>query len=355
MNNFLKKLKRKAGLSPGSLVYIGDEALENISISLINFDSEKLLILDDINIYECIKFLEDPSITWMNIAGIHDPKLIHFLGERLNIHTLIQEDIMNSSMRSKLDDFKNVLFLVLRMLTPQNGKLSKIKDEQISFILGKNYVITFMESKQEYFQNVLERLSVANSRIRQNGADYLFYCLVDCVIDYYFVILEHVDYQLEIIEKELFDKPTPNTLRKIQHKKRELTSIRKAIWPLREVISNLFHTGSNLITDSTKTYISDVYDHTIQIIDTLESFREISSGLMDVYMSTMSQKLNEVMKVLTVVSTLFVPLTFIASIYGMNFVNMPILKWEYGFDFSLALMGVVALIMLFYFKRKNWI
>lgn len=355
MNNFLKKLKKKAGLPPGSLVYIGEQAIENASVSLINFDDEKLIILEDVNIQKCIEYIEDPSITWMNISGIHDQKLIHFIGEKLKIHALIQEDIMNSSMRSKLDDYKSVLFLVLRMLTPVNGNLSKIKDEQISFLLGKNYVITFMETKKEYFHTIIDRLTISNSRIRQNGADYLFYCLVDCVIDYYFIILEHVDIELESIEEELFGKPTQNTLKQIQKKKRELTYIRKAIWPLREVISNLLHTSSPLIADTTKIYISDIYDHTIQIIDTIESFREISSSLMDVYMSSMSQKLNEVMKVLTVVSTLFVPLTFIASIYGMNFTNMPILGWTYGFDFSLVLMGVVALIMLFYFKRKNWI
>ncbi len=343
------------GLPPGSLIHIGREPIESVHISLIEYDTTSCVSYDRVSVKTCIELLKKPTITWINVRGTHDAQIIAEFGKNLNLHPLMLEDIMNTGQRSKLDDYKSTIFIVLRMLKYSVNYKYMIEDEQISIILGDTFVISFTEDREELFQSVIDRLHVAGSGIRRRGADFLCYCLVDSIVDNYYYILERVDEQIDHLENEMSTGSSKIILQKIQNKKKEITGLKKAIWPLREVINRFLRSESDLVKNSTKAYVQDVYDHTIQIIDSIESFRDISASLLDIYMSTMSQRMNEVMKVLTIVSTLFVPLTFIASIYGMNFKNMPELETQNGYYVILTVMGCIATGMILYFKKKRWL
>lgn len=353
-SKIIKARVRKAGLPPGSLVASADRKTDKIHVTVFDYNAEKLVEHQNASLEKCLLALQSSAVTWINICGIDDIQTIELVGRRFGLHPLLLEDIMSSGQRSKLDDYKDTLYIVVKMLT-YNEEKQQVEDEQVSLVLGKNYLISFLESKNNIFAPIYDRLRPQNSRIRQKGADYLCYTLIDCLVDNYFLILEKVDGKLERLEEELIQQPTPKTLQKIQRTKREITLLRKSIWPMREVISNFRRIETPLIQDSTKLYIHDVYDHTIQAIDAIESFRDIAGGMLDIYLSNISQRMNEIMKVLTVITTIFVPLTFIASIYGMNFDNIPELHHPYGYYGVLSVMGTVTLGMLYYFKRKDWI
>lgn len=350
----MKKLSKKVGLPPASLVYVGNGLQQNIQISMIEYDSLQLTIKDNISLDECFRYLQTPAVTWINICGIQDSDVLKAIGKKFGLHGLLLEDVMNTTQRPKLDNYKEHLFIVLRMLKFVEGS-DKISNHQISIVLGKNYVISFLETCQLSFQNIRESILSGKEKIRSSGADYLCYSILDCIVDQYFLILEGIDDQLEGVEEALLQQSGPAIMRRIQHLKKEIILLRKSIWPTREVVNNFQKLDSPLISSTTKVYLQDLYDHTIQAIDTIESFRDISSGMLDIYLSYMSQRMNEIMKVLTVVSTLFVPLTFIASIYGMNFDNMPELHWKWGYPLTLCLMALAALGMLFFFRKKKWI
>lgn len=354
MSKILKKRIKKPGLSPGSLIHIGEKGAEAVSISLIDYDAHKLLEKKNASLKECLISLNSPSPTWINITGIHDIRTIETIGRHFGLHPLILEDIMNSGQQSKLDNYKDTIYIVVRQLI-YNDMKQCVEDEQVSLILGKNFIISFLESNNNVFAPVYDRLRNPKGRMRQRGPDYLCYALIDCLVDNYFLILEKVDDNLESLEEELFYHPTANTLKDMHQAKRELILLRKAVWPMRGVISNFRRMESPLIQNATKLYIQDVYDHTIQAIDTIESFRDITSGMLDIYLSNLSQRMNEIMKVLTIVATIFVPLTFIASIYGMNFKHMPELDWEWGYYAILGVMGLICIVMLYFFKRKKWL
>ena len=349
-----KSRAKKVGLPPGSLIPLGDKKAEKIHITVFDYDATTFIEKKDATIQECLSCLETNRMTWINICGVEDVQAIEMIGRRFGLHPLLLEDIMSTGQRSKLDNYKETLYIVVRQLS-YNDEKQTVVDEQVSLVLGKNFVISFLESKNNVFSPIIERLRPDRSRTRQRGADYLCYTLIDCLVDNYFLILEKVDGNLENLEDELVKSPTPNTLLQIQHAKREITLLRKTVWPMREVISNFRRIESPLIQDTTKLYIHDVYDHTIQAIDTIESFRDITSGMLDIYLSNISQRMNEIMKVLTVVATIFVPLTFIASFYGMNFEYIPGLHWQYGYHAVLGMMLALSLIMLYFFRKKGWI
>lgn len=354
VSKVLKTRIKKVGLPAGSLIPSNGKLSDQIHISAIDYDAHRFVEKKDLSIQECIHFLKTPSITWINVCGIGDTQTVEVIGRHFGLHPLMLEDIMSAGQRSKLDNYKDTIYLVVRMLTYNNEKQTA-EDEQVSLILGKNFVITFLESQNDIFSPIRERLQQPKSRLRQRGPDYLCYSLIDCLVDNYFLILEKVDEKLDKLENELFNYPEPGTMQKIHHAKREITLLRKSVWPMREVISNFRRLESPLIQDPTKLYIQDVYDHTIQAIDTIESFRDITAGMLDIYLSNLSQRMNEVMKVLTVVATIFVPLTFIASLYGMNFDYLPELHWKWGYYTVLGGMLIISLLMLLYFKRKRWI
>lgn len=357
MSKYLKNRSRKAGMSPGTLLRSSEIRTEEIKISVIDYDKDKIAESENATIEECLIFLDTPSITWINIQGVHDPKMIEALGKHFKLHPLMMEDIITTGQRSKLDDYKTTIFIVAHMLTFNEKSNSKnsIVDEQVSIVLGPNYVISFLESHHDIFNPIRERIHNEHSRLRTSGADYLCYALIDSIVDNYFVILEKFDDKLVALEDELETRPTPKTLHNMQVTKRDIILLRKAVWPMREVISQFRRLECPLVKDETKVYMHDVYDHTIQAIDTIESFRDISAGMLDVYLSIISQRMNEIMKVLTVVSTIFVPLTFIASLYGMNLEYIPELHWKWMYPTVLGLMLTLVGGMLYFFKRKHWI
>ncbi|MBA3956955.1 MAG: magnesium/cobalt transporter CorA [Parachlamydiaceae bacterium] len=349
-----KKRSKKAGLPPGALVHVGNIVNPKIHISMIDYDPAHLVERDDITAEECVQFLHTPSVTWINVRGIHDSSVLKTIGKHFDLHGLLLEDVMNATQRSKLDDYKSHIFIVMRMLTFRE-ELDILEDEQISVILGPNYVISFLENTKDIFEPIRNRIRSGSTRIRSMGADYLCYAIIDSIVDNYFVVLEAVDKKLDDLEDTLMHAPKPTVMNKIQRAKREIILLRKSVWPMREVVNSFRRLETPLISSATQLYMHDVYDHTIQAIDTIESFRDIASGMLDVYLSNMSQRMNEIMKVLTIVSTIFVPLTFIASIYGMNFDHMPELRWQWGYYFTLGIMGTAALGMLIFFRRKHWI
>ena len=279
--------------------------------------------------------------------------IIEKLGKCYNLHPLLQEDILNTEQRPKMEDFGDYLFLALKMLNyDENGV---IEAEQVSLVLGSKYVISFQEHEGDVFNSIRERIRKKKGRIRKSGADYLAYALLDAIVDNYFIILENIEERIEATEKLLTANPATETLQSIRELKKDAIFLRKSIWPLREVISNLEESESPLIHESLGAYLRHVYDHTIQIIDTVESLRDTISGLLDVYLSTLSNRMNEVMKVLTIFASIFIPLTFIAGIYGMNFTFMPELDWQWGYFAALCIMALAAGAMLVYFKRKKWL
>jgi len=348
-------MSRKAGLSPGALVHVGKKKIEKARIRIIDYDESQLQEREAKTIEECFPFKEKPTVTWINIDGLHEVDIIEKIGKHFDVHPLVLEDIVNTGQRPKMEDFDSYIFVVLKMLY-YDEKENEVTAEQFSLILGSNFVISFQERVGDVFNPIRQRIRSAKGRIRKMGADYLAYCLVDTIVDSYFGILEKLGEEIESIEEELVHNPTPETLQTIHNLKREMIFLRKSVWPLRELISELERGESSLIHESTGIYLRDVYDHTIQVIDTIETFRDMVSGMLDIYLSSVSNKMNEVMKVLTIFAAIFIPLTFVAGIYGMNFEYMPELKWHWVYPEAFwGTIAVLAGVMLFYFKRKRWL
>ncbi len=354
MTRITRKRKKKAGLPPGTLVYEGERKVEKVRITLIDYDEKRFQERDIEKIEECFPFKEEPTVTWINIDGLHDVELIEKIGTYFGIHPLVLEDIVSVGQRPKMEEFDDYIFFIIRMLSYDEAK-GEIESEQVSLILGKNLVISFQERIGDVFQPVRERLRGRKARIIRHGADYLAYALLDVVIDNYFSILERVGDRVEAMDDEIVDNPVPETLAEIRRLKREMIYLRKSVWPLREVVSALERTETELIADSTGIYLRDVYDHTIQVIDTVESLRDMISGILDIYISSVSNRMNEVMKVLTIIATIFIPLTFIAGIYGMNFEYMPELKFHWSYHIVWGVIVIVGITMMIFFRRKRWL
>ena len=353
MRHIIKKASKSKDLPPGSLVYIGDKKAEKPEISIIDYTSKDLKEIQCKKIEECFKYKSKRSVTWINIDGISNTETISKIGKNFDLHPLVLEDILNTDQRPKIEDYGDYIFIVLKMLChDENNKLSI---EQISFILTRNMVISFQETKGDVFNAIRERIRKNKGRIRKMGADYLIYSLIDSIVDNYFSILEKVSEKIEIIEDKLIENPEPELVQDIHKLKREMIFVRKSVWPLREIISGILREESKLIRKTTNVFLKDLYDHTIQVIDTVETFRDIISGMLDIYMTSISNRTNEVMKVLTIFAAIFIPLTFIAGVYGMNFSVMPELNWTWGYPMALIIMISVATVMLIYFKRKKWL
>ena len=347
-----KKVSQKAGLPPGTLIHVGEKKLENAIIRLIDFSEEGFEEKELESIEECLPYREKESITWINVDGLHDTGLINIIGTRFNLHPLVLEDILNTEQRPKLDDMDDYLFIVAKMIY-FNPDDDSMKFEQISFILWENYVLTFQEDIGDVFDPVRERLRKGKGRIRKMGSDYLMYTLLDALVDSYYNVLEKIGDRVETIEDDLMDSPEPETLQLIHNMKRELVFLRRSVWPIREIIGSLERGESDLINEKTKIFYRDVYDHTIQVIDTIETCRDIVSGMMDLFLSSVSNRMNEAMKLLTVFATIFIPLTFIAGIYGMNFEFMPELKWHWMYPAVWAGMIIIGIGLFLWFKRKK--
>jgi magnesium transporter len=353
MQRFIKKRSKKSGLPPGSLVHIGEKA-QRVGITMITYGDDGVQVRDLTEIEDCILFRERPFVTWINLDGVHDVETVRRLGECYGFHHLILEDILNTDQRPKMEDFGEYMYIVMRMLSL--GEKDEVISEQVSLILGQSFVISFQEGREgDVFNPLRERLMNDKGKIRTMGADYLVYSLMDAVVDNYFFIMERLGERVESLEADLVSHPTPDTLNSLHYLKRELLLLRKSVWPLRDVFSSLERRESPLITDAVRMYIRDIHDHIIQVMDVVETFREMLSGMLDIYLTSISNRLNEVMKVLTIIATIFMPLTFIAGVYGMNFDHMPELRWKLGYPLVLLVMLGIGVVMLVLFKRKRWL
>jgi len=341
------------GLPPGTLVHIGKKRMEEVKISIIDYDEEHLQEKETKSIEECFPYKNKPTVTWINVDGLHEIKVVEEIGKCFNLHPLILEDIVDTDQRPKIKDFRDYIFIVLKMLY-YDKKDNEIQVEQVSLILGKNYVISFQEREGDVFNAIRERIRNNIGRIRKLGADYLVYALIDAIIDNYFIIIEKLGEKIENLEDKVSSRPKPANLQVIHRLKRDLIFLRKSVWPLREVISILERGESSLILESTNVYLRDIYGHTIQVMDTVETLRDMTSGMLEIYLSSVSNRMNEIMKMLTIVATIFIPLTFITGIYGMNFRYMPEIKWFWGYPIVLLGMLIIGIVMLIYFKRKKW-
>jgi magnesium transporter len=349
-----KKSKFKIGLAPGALVFTGDKKIDSGSISILSYDEEDFFeektTLEDLpNILKTKR-----KVLWIDIDGLHEVALLEKIGALFGIHRLTLEDILNVNQRPKMEVFDDYIFAVLKMIqcpTPE----SDIEEEQISFILKDNILITFQEKKGDLFTYVRERIVEFKGNIRKRGGDYLLYALLDAVIDNYFLVLENVGEKIDVLEASAMNNPNTETLNNLYHQRREMAELRRTVYPLREVIGGFDKYADHKISAETKPFMRDLYENTIQVIETLEVFRDMSSGVLDLYMNSLSNKMNNVMKVLTMISTIFIPLSFVAGVYGMNFQNMPELRWEHGYFYVLAGMASATIGMLFFFRWKKWI
>lgn len=355
MRRLFPRRPKAPGLSPGTLIHVGQKKSEAIRISYLEYSGADYFAEGEITAIDELASAANPeTVTWINVAGLHQIEIIEAIGQSFGIHPLLLEDILNTEKRPKMEQYDHYLYVILKMIHWQDD-LAAIDTEQISIVLGNSFVLTFQEQERDVLDPVRRRIREGTGRIRDSGADYLAYALIDVIVDHYFVILENMGENIERVEEELVIDPDVETLQKIYNLKREMLFLRRAVWPLREIIGRLQRGDSPLFQEESLIYLRDVYEHTIQVIDTVETFRDIVSGLLDIYLSSVSNKMNEVMKVLTVIATIFIPLTFLTSLYGMNFSFMPELAWRWGYPTLWGVMLVITGAMLIYFKKKDWL
>lgn len=354
MRRFFYKTATKVGLSPGSAVHVGEKKAEKIRIRVIEYDEKHLVEKEVDSISECLPFLGTKATTWINVDGLHETKLFEDMGKSFDIHPLIIEDILHTNQRPKVEEFDKYIFAVLRMFR-FNEETTEFQSDQFSLVLRSDCLITFQEAYGKVFEPVRNRIRSGKGRIRKMGTDYLAYALLDTIVDNYFVILEKVSEKIEKLDEEVTNSPSSPTLKEIHKLKSGITYLRKSMWPLRELVGTLMRVESKLIGKDTQIYLKDLYDHTMQVAESLDTFREMVAGLLEVYLSNQSNRMNEIMKVLTIFAAIFIPLTFVAGIYGMNFEFMPELRWHYSYPIVLGIMLIAASIMLIFFKRKRWL
>lgn len=354
VRSMFRESSKRAGLPPGQPLYTGVRTDIPFNISVFSYNSHELIEKENISIEELKNLSASDNFLWVNIEGINHVEQVKLICDFYEIHPLTMEDILSVEQRPQIDESENYLFVALKMLQFDQEK-RKTLGEQVSFILRKNMVITFQEKKGDTFEAVRVRLRAGKGRIRNDGSDYLLYALIDTVVDNYFVVLEKFGDELEEIEERIMLQGRKRDFSMLYELKREMIHIRRSVWPLREVVSKLERDDIKLIKKSTRIYIRDVYDHTIQAIDSVETYRDFISSLSDLYQSVISNKLNEVMKTLTILSAIFIPLTFIAGVYGINFENVPEFSWDYGYAYFWILIIAVGSVTGIIFKIKKWI
>lgn len=354
MARISKRRLKKIGMPSETLVYTGDQVGGKIKITLIDYDEQTFEERPVRTADECAIYRTKPTATWINVDGVHDPAAMERLGGCFGLHRLVVEDILSVVQRPKVEDYGDYLYIVLKMLT-YDDREGRVVPEQVSLVVGDNFLLSFQEGMAgDAFHLLRERLRTGRGKVRKMGVDYLAYSLLDALVDGYFFILEKLGDRIDVLEEELIVKTSRSGVEKLYRLKRELLFLHKAVWPLREVISSLQRRESPLIHQTTTPYLRDVYDHVVQVIDSVEIYREMLTEMLDTYLSSVSYRLNEIMKVLTIIATIFMPLTFLAGVYGMNFRHMPELEWKYGYLFVWIIMAGIGIAMGFYFKRKKW-
>lgn len=354
MGRLLQGSAVRPGTAPGTLEHRGTQKVDRVRISYFDYDATEFSEGEVDSIRDCLGFADSERATWVNIEGVHDVEVIRALGDRFGWHPLMLEDIVSLNQRSKAEDYEDYLYIVLPMLR-WNEELGAVEAEQLSLVLGKRYVFTFQERPGDVFDTVRERLRGAKGRIRARACDYLAYALTDAVVDSYFGILERIGDVTERLEEEVLLAPRQETMQRLHQLKRELISVRRGVWPLREMLSALARAEGDHFTKETRVFLRDVYDHAVQVVDIVEALRDVVSGAVDLYLSSVSYRTNEIMKVLTVMASIFIPLTFCAGVYGMNFDYMPELHYTWGYPALLGSMAVMALAMLAFFRWKSWV
>lgn len=351
-HKLLKKRGRKLGSPPGTLIHVGEARQTTTRIQRIRYDEEHL---DEQEVLATTRFVPPDRVTetlWIDIDGLHDAEVIRQFGEDFGIHPLVLEDIINTDQRPKIEAHEDYTYVVLKMLQYDEVRQG-VRIEQVSLVIGNNYLLSFQETQDDVFDSVRLRLR-SGRRIRQRGPDYLAYALIDAIVDDYFALLERLSDAIESLEDEVISRPSPETLTRIHHLRREMLLVRKAIWPIREVLSTLSRDDSLVLRAETRLHLRDVYDHSIHIIENIEIFRDLLSGMLDLYISSVSQRMNEIMKTLTIFASIFMPLTFLAGVYGMNFHAMPELAWRWGYPLILAIMLAIGGGLIFYFRWRRW-
>ncbi len=344
----------KSGKAPGTLIHVGEKHASAVSLELIEFDGTGVTETGSVSVETAMLRKESPRVKWLNVTGLSDTDLVAKLCSGYGVHPLVQEDILHTSQRPKVEVYDDHIYMVVKMIR-YDEKIGELDIEQVSIILADSVVITFQEKEGDVFDPVRERIRSGKGLIRKQGADYLAYALMDAVIDNYFLALEKMGEDVDAIEDQVTDHAGQEVANMIHRLKRELILLRRAVWPLRDGLAILMRDALALVKPGTQPFIRDLHDHTIQIMDTVESFRDMASGLLDVYLSSVSNRTNSVMKVLTIISTIFIPLTFIAGIYGMNFRRMPELSYPWAYPAVLLLCALIAIGMLLWFRRKGWL
>jgi len=349
-----KKHSSKIGLPPGTLIHVGEEKTTTARITLLHYDESQVQerVLESVD--QCVPFHQTASVNWINLDGLSQIEVLEKFGKEFKLHPLVLEDILHTEQRPKLEDHGDYIYIVLRMLS-YNAQRRAIDSEQMSLVLGHNFVLSFQEEPGDVFDAVRMRIRNAKGQIRKFGADYLLYALLDAVVDQYFVILEELGDDIEALEEEVLAHPRADVLQTLHRLKREMIYLRKAVWPLREIINVLARDDSSLVQKHTLIYLRDLYDHAIRVMDTVETFRDLISGMADIYLSSLSNRTNVVMKLLTVITTIFMPLTLLTGIFGMNFKYIPGLTEPWGFFAVMAAMVIISVTMLTLFRRKKWI
>jgi magnesium transporter len=351
MSRFSRQRLDSVRKPPGTLTYVGPDREGEVTIDVIDYNESTISETPVTDVSRCTSYRNSDTVSWINVNGVKDTDLIGRIGSMYGIHPLLLEDIVDTTLRPKVEDLDTYFLVVLKMLSYDDG----VSVEQVSLVVGERYVLSFQEKEGDVFEEVRERIRKNRGIIRASGSDYLAYSLVDAIVDNYFSVLESISEKIEGVEEAVTDAPSATMSKDLHFLRRELLLLRRSLWPLREAVSTLMRTDSALIEKTTDLYLKDVYDHTVEIIDVIETFREQVHSLMDTYLSSVSNSMNSVMKVLTIIATIFIPLTFLSGIYGMNFLNMPELKWRFGYPVVLAVMGVTGIFMFLYFKRKRWL
>ena len=355
-----KRVSKKAGMQPGSMVYVGLERRDPVHIDVVAFGVEEFREFRADSLESCLPSLDGQTTTWINISGVHEVDLVQRLGEHFKIHPLALEDVLNTAQRPKIERADDYVFAVLRMIYRRAGE-EELTSEQVSILFGDRWLVTLQEQPGDVFEAVRERLRKGAPRVRFVHTDYLAYALMDAIVDSYFIILEAMGDTVEDVEDESLDHADETHLQAIRGLKRDLIVLRKSVWPLREVASGFERIEAPRVDDMTRPYIRDLYEHTVQIMDSVDTYREMVSGLLELYLSNQSHRLNEVMKVLTVIATIFIPLGFLAGVFGMNFdtdispLNMPELKMRYGYPLFWLVALLVGGGLFWYFRRRRWI
>jgi len=354
MSESLSFASDKSGLPPGSLVHVGEVHAHEHKITVVNYNKTSVKKHTVKSIEELLPYKTTDTITWVIVDGLKDVSIIDAIGHYFDIHPLVLEDILNTHQRPKFDEFNDYLYIVVKAISLKNEQFN-VEYEQISILILNNFVFTFMEKPAELFNPILNRLDNDKSQIRTLGADYLAYVIMDAIVDEYFTLQDAFDDLIESIEDNLLSDPSSQTLETIQKIKRELIFLRRSVSPLRELLAAIQRSESPLLNEKTRRYFGDIYDHAIRIIEALESYRDLIAGMLDIYLSSVSNKMNETMKVLTVFASIFIPLTFIAGVYGMNFEYMPELKWRWSYPALWIFFIGVSVFLLRFFKKKKWL